>query len=128
MSAARTDGTIELAEGRVLAYADYGPGDGRPVLWCHGAPGSRLEPQAFAEEAAVGGFRIVSADRPGDGGSTPDPGHSIASWVPDAMALADHLALRSFAAVGCSTGGAYAARAGRTRRRPRRGVCGVLRG
>ena len=78
------------------------------MLWCHGAPGSRLEPQAFADDAAAAGFRIVGVDRPGYGGSTPDPGHTIASWVPDAMALADHLAVESLVAVGCSTGGAYA--------------------
>ncbi|HEY6427411.1 MAG TPA: alpha/beta fold hydrolase, partial [Acidimicrobiales bacterium] len=79
MGTTRTDGAIELAEGRTLAYADCGPKDGRPVLWCHGAPGSRLEPQPFADQAAAAGFRIIGIDRPGYGGSTPDPGRSIAS-------------------------------------------------
>ena len=104
----RTDGTLELTQGRNLGYADYGPKGGRPVLWCHGGPGSRLEPQAVAEDAAEAGFRIIGIDRPGYGGSTPVPGRSIGSWVPDAMALAEHLDLGSFVAVGCSTGGAYA--------------------
>jgi pimeloyl-ACP methyl ester carboxylesterase len=61
-----------------------------------------------ADAAADAGFRIIGIDRPGYGGSTPVPGRSIGSWVPDAMALADHLDLGSFTAVGCSTGGAYA--------------------
>jgi pimeloyl-ACP methyl ester carboxylesterase len=108
MAETRTGGTVELADGRILSYADYGPPDGRPVLWCHGAPGSRLEPQTFADDAVAGGFRIVGVDRPGYGGSTPHPGRSIASWVPDAMALIKHLDLRGFISVGCSTGGAYA--------------------
>jgi pimeloyl-ACP methyl ester carboxylesterase len=108
MTATRTDGIVELADGRILSYADYGPPDGWSVLWCHGAPGSRLEPQAFADEAAESGFRIIGVDRPGYGGSTPHPGRSIASWVPDAMALINHLDLRRFFSVGCSTGGAYA--------------------
>jgi pimeloyl-ACP methyl ester carboxylesterase len=104
----RTDRTLELAQGRSLGYADYGPQDGRPVLWCHGGPGSRLEPQAVAKSAAEAGFRIIGVDRPGYGGSTPVPGRSIGSWVPDAVALVEHLDLGSFTAVGCSTGGAYA--------------------
>jgi pimeloyl-ACP methyl ester carboxylesterase len=108
VSITRTDGTIELAKGRSLAYADYGPKDGRPVLWCHGGPGSRLEPQAVADDAGKAGFRIIGVDRPGYGGSTPVPGRSIGSWVPDAVTLAEHLDLGSFTAVGCSTGGAYA--------------------
>ena len=108
MATTRTDDTVDLVDGRVLCYADYGPADGQPVLWCHGAPGSRLEPLAFADEAAASGFRIVGVDRPGYGGSTPHPGRSIASWVPDAMALAGRLALERFICVGCSTGGAYA--------------------
>lgn len=108
VSSTRTDGTLGLAQGRSLGYADYGPTDGRPVLWCHGGPGSRLEPQTLAGDAAEAGFRIIGVDRPGYGGSTPVPGRSIGSWVPDAVALAEHLDLGSFTAVGCSTGGAYA--------------------
>jgi pimeloyl-ACP methyl ester carboxylesterase len=77
-------------------------------MWCHGGPGSRLEPIAIAEDAAAAGFRIVGVDRPGYGYSTPDPGRSIASWVADAIELADHLSLEHLITVGCSTGGAYA--------------------
>lgn len=108
MATARVDGTLELHDGRVMAFADYGPPDGRPVLWCHGGPGSRMEPQPLAGDAVRAGFRIIGVDRPGYGGTPPLPGRSIASWVPDAVALADHLALTRFTTVGCSTGGAYA--------------------
>ena len=37
------DGTVTI-DGRVVGFADYGPSDGVPVLWCHGGPGSRFEP------------------------------------------------------------------------------------
>ena len=38
------DQTIGLASGRTVGFADYGIPDATAVLWCHGGPGSRLEP------------------------------------------------------------------------------------
>jgi pimeloyl-ACP methyl ester carboxylesterase len=102
------EGRIELADGRSAGYADYGGDGATAALWCHGGPGSRLEPATLAEAAAGLGVRIVGIDRPGYGLSTPNPGRSIADWVPDALAIADHLALPRFALIGVSTGGAYA--------------------
>jgi len=98
---------IELPDGRSVGYADYGPGD-TAVVWCHGGPGSRLEPQALAPFARDAGLRIVGIDRPGYGDSTPRPGRTIADWVPDALAVADRLGIDRFVTVGVSTGGAYA--------------------
>ena len=102
------DFTIERPGGRTVGVTDYGsPGD-TAVLWCHGGPGSRREP-AFLQDVARGaGLRIVGIDRPGYGMSTPQPGRTIAGWVPDALAVADHLGIERFATVGVSTGGAYA--------------------
>ena len=103
-----TDTTLATTDGRTLGFADYGPSDGIPVLWFHGGPGSRLEPKATAPAAAALGFRLVGIDRPGYGLSTPRPGRTIASVVPDALAVADTLGIDAFYAVGVSTGGAYA--------------------
>ena len=60
-----------------------------------------------ADEAAEAGFRLIGIDRPGYGLSTPWPGRSIVDWVPDGIAVADHLGIGRFVAVGVSTGGAY---------------------
>jgi pimeloyl-ACP methyl ester carboxylesterase len=98
--------TLKIA-GRDVGYTDYGPRDGAPVLWCHGGPGSRLEPAAMAPSAADAGFRLIGIDRPGYGRSTPRPGRSIADWVADGLSVADALDVERFVAVGCSTGGAY---------------------
>jgi pimeloyl-ACP methyl ester carboxylesterase len=98
--------TLKVA-GRDVGYTDYGPRDGIPVLWCHGGPGSRLEPAAQAPAAARAGLRLIGIDRPGYGRSTPQPGRSIADWVADGLAVADALDVERFVAVGCSTGGAY---------------------
>jgi pimeloyl-ACP methyl ester carboxylesterase len=102
------DQTIRLASGRTVGFADYGIADATAVLWCHGGPGSRLEPAYLRREATEAGLRIIGIDRPGYGLSPPQPGRTIAGWVPEALAVADHLGIGQFAAVGISTGGAYA--------------------
>jgi pimeloyl-ACP methyl ester carboxylesterase len=101
------DGVVDL-DGRVVGFASYGPTAGSPVIWCHGGPGSRLEPAAFEPFLDDLGLRVVGIDRPGYGNSTPRPGRTIVDWVPDCLAVADHLGLTRFTLVGVSTGGAYA--------------------
>jgi pimeloyl-ACP methyl ester carboxylesterase len=61
-----------------------------------------------AAAAGSAGLRLIGIDRPGYGFSTPQPGRTIGGWVPDALAVVDRLGIDSFAAVGLSTGGAYA--------------------
>jgi pimeloyl-ACP methyl ester carboxylesterase len=70
--------------------------------------GQQLEPAYLRREASEAGLRIIGIDRPGYGLSTPQPGRTIAGWVPEALAVADHLGIGQFAAVGTSTGGAFA--------------------
>jgi pimeloyl-ACP methyl ester carboxylesterase len=102
------EGTIGLGDGRRLGFATFGSPNGTPVIWCHGGPGSRLDPIHRDAEAATDGLLLVGVDRPGYGLSTPLPGRKIADWVPDAVAVADELAVDQFVAIGESTGGAYA--------------------
>jgi pimeloyl-ACP methyl ester carboxylesterase len=102
------DQTIRVADGRTVGFADLGTPGATAVLWGHGGPGSRLEPAHLRAQAAESGLRIIGIDRPGYGLSTTRPGRTIAGWVPDALAVADHLGLDQFVTVGVSTGGAYA--------------------
>jgi pimeloyl-ACP methyl ester carboxylesterase len=53
-------------------------------------------------------LRLIGLERPGYGVSTPRPARTIASCVPDALAVADALGIGRFFTVGVSTGGAYA--------------------
>ena len=96
-----------MPDGRTVGYADFGPADGTPVIWCHGGPGSRLEPTQVDTEAAAAGYRLIGVDRPGYGLSTPWPERTIAAWVPDGLAVLDALGVERCIAVGMSTGGAY---------------------
>ena len=59
------EGTIQTPDERTVGFADYGPADGAAVLWCHGGPGSRLEPFAVAPPARNAGVRVIGIDRPG---------------------------------------------------------------
>jgi pimeloyl-ACP methyl ester carboxylesterase len=103
-----TDDELMLPQGRTVGFADHGvPGD-VAVVWCHGGPGSRLAPAHLGPQARAAGVRLIGIDRPGYGRSTPLPGRTIADWVPDALAVADHLGIERFVTVGVSTGGAFA--------------------
>ena len=98
---------MTLPDGRTLAYTDIGALDGPVAFYFHGAPGSRLELVALDEAFAAVGVRVITADRPGYGGSTPLPGRTTADWADDVAALADHLGVERFAVMGLSSGGPY---------------------
>ena len=101
------DESIELPDGRTLAYAEWGDLDGRPVFSFHGMPGSRLfvpDPEAARDEHV----RLIAPDRPGMGGSDPQPGHVVADWPADVVTLADTLGLDTFGVFGWSAGTPYA--------------------
>ena len=101
-------GTLTTRDGRTVGFADYGKPGQTPLVWCHGGPGSRLEPSWVAEEASRAGLRLIGIDRPGYGQSTPQPGRTIGGWVSDGMAVVDRLGIDRFLTLGASTGGAYA--------------------
>jgi pimeloyl-ACP methyl ester carboxylesterase len=102
------EGTIALKDGRHVGFADFGTPDQTAVLWCHGGPGCRIEPDLLDGSAREAGLRFVGIDRPGYGWSTPQPGRTIGGWITDALAVLDHLGIDRFVTVGASTGGAYA--------------------
>ena len=102
------DRRLRARDGRVLGVAEFGDASGTPVLWCHGGPGSRLEPMWLDGAAADAGLRLIGFDRPGYGLSEPKPDRSIVDVVVDMIEIADQLGIGEFATVGVSTGGVYA--------------------
>jgi pimeloyl-ACP methyl ester carboxylesterase len=100
-------GEARLADGRTLAYAEWGPADGRPLLHFHGVPDGRFGwgGRPACEERGV---RLIAVDRPGVGGSDPKPGRSVADWAADVEELAERLGVGRFGVSGHSAGGPYA--------------------
>lgn len=96
---------IDLADGRELAFIEYGAADGAPIIALHGSPGSRFDFSSQAEAAAKRGVRLIAPDRPGYGYSTFHPARTYASWATDVGQLTDHLGLSRFGVLGWSSGG-----------------------
>ncbi|MEU6315537.1 alpha/beta hydrolase [Streptomyces sp. NPDC047014] len=91
-------------DGRALSYLDSG-GAGRPLLALHGGMSEAL---AFAGLAAHLGpaWRVIAPDQRGHGDSDRAPDYGREGYVSDALALLDHLGLRTPVVVlGYSLGG-----------------------
>ncbi|KAB1646242.1 alpha/beta hydrolase [Pseudoclavibacter sp. CFCC 14310] len=70
------------ADGRVLSGTSYGPAGGRPVLFVAGAATSKL--MTFGSDLlSTLNLQLLTMDRPGIGGSTPDPTRTLASTAAD---------------------------------------------
>jgi pimeloyl-ACP methyl ester carboxylesterase len=101
------DRTVQTPDGRVLAVEEAGDPNGRPVLVHGGTPNSRhLYPPA-AIDAAARGLRLISYDRPGYGGSTPQPGRGVADCAADVRAICAELGIDRLAMWGISGGGPH---------------------
>lgn len=77
-------------------------------MYFHGAPSSRLDLSFFDGELAARDVRVISADRPGYGRSSPHPGRGWEDWPADVASLADHVGVERFAVLGLSSGAPYA--------------------
>jgi pimeloyl-ACP methyl ester carboxylesterase len=104
----KTDQTMQLPDGRTLAFAEYGSAEGNVLVACQGYPGSRLEAVAFSTHAAQAHVRVISLDRPGFGRSSFQDHRSFLDWPTDLLALMERLRVDRFAIVGVSGGAPYA--------------------
>jgi pimeloyl-ACP methyl ester carboxylesterase len=100
--------TVETPDGRILAVQEAGDPAGRPVLVHMGSPNSRHLYGPNAADAAERGLRLICYDRPGYGGSTPQPGRSHADCAADVRAICASLQIDQVAIWGISGGGAHA--------------------
>lgn len=102
---------ISLPDGRTLSVSEFGDPSGRPVLYCHGSPGSGHDwflPDPENTLAARLGLRVLAPDRPGIGNSSFQSDRRIEGWPADVRVLMDTLNISEFLLVGLSMGGAYA--------------------
>ena len=96
-----------LRDGRSLAWSEGGDPLGRPVLFFHGCPDTRRAARSGYDAARRLGVRLIAANRPGYGASTPAP-PSYRRAADDAVELADQLGLARFGVLGMSVGGSFA--------------------
>ena len=99
---------LTLKSGRQLCYGDYGDPNGRPVMYFHGWPSSRLQGFVMEELCLEKGIRLIAPDRPGVGKSDLEPNRKLMDWPPLVEELADHIGWKKFAVMGVSGGGPYA--------------------
>ena len=99
--------TVHTPDGRVLAVEEGGDPAGRPVLVHGGTPNSRHLYDDHARDAAERGLRLISYDRPGYGGSSPQPGRTVADCASDARAICADLGIDRLAMWGISGGGPH---------------------
>jgi len=108
---------VLTVDGRVLHAYDAGPtgrSDELVVLGHHGTPNTGVPPEPLFEAARSLGIRWIGYDRPSYGGSTADPGATVAAAAADVRQIADQLGIDRFAVFGHSGGG------------PRALACGAL--
>lgn len=58
---------VHSDDGRRIAFSDYGPAEGRPVLVMHSATTTRYVPRRLLAALHAAGYRPISIDRPGFG-------------------------------------------------------------
>jgi pimeloyl-ACP methyl ester carboxylesterase len=103
--------SLTLPDGRILAYNIYGATVEAtklpPVFYFHGFPTSRVECSLLHEPALELGLCMIAIDRPGMGKSTMQENRTLRDWPKDVLALADHLQIDQFGAMGISGGGPF---------------------
>jgi pimeloyl-ACP methyl ester carboxylesterase len=99
--------SLQLADGRRLAWAEWGAEDGLPVLFCPGA-GMSGSLGFGAAEAAELGLRLMAIDRPGLGRSDPHPAKTLSSWADDGAELIRARGLGTPLAAAFSQGAPFA--------------------
>lgn len=100
--------TIESADGRSLDVYVSGPPEGVPLVVHHGTPGAYVPVRDWERRAHAAGLRYVSYSRPGYGGSSRQPGRTVADVATDVEALLDHVGAARAVTIGASGGGPHA--------------------
>ena len=99
---------IQLRDGDIVAFQEYGDPMGTPVIFCHGWPSSRTMAQLADEPARALGVRIISPDRPGISSSSMQPDRKLSDWPGVVQRLVDDLEIGEFRVLAISGGAPYA--------------------
>jgi non-heme chloroperoxidase len=103
--------TVKTKDGTEIFYKDWGPRNGKPIVFHHGWPLSSDDWDAQMLFFAQHGYRVIAHDRRGHGRSTQAAvGHDMDTYAADAAAVVEALGLDGAVHVGHSTGGGEATR------------------
>jgi pimeloyl-ACP methyl ester carboxylesterase len=98
---------MQLHDDRRLAWSEWGPVDGIPVLFCPGAGMSGWLGFGASDVPSLG-LKLIAIDRPGLGLSDPHPSKTLSSWVDDTREFIQTNNLDNVLAVGFSQGAPFA--------------------
>jgi pimeloyl-ACP methyl ester carboxylesterase len=113
-AAASTLRRVEVGEGRVVGYAEYGDPGGEPMVVFHGTPGSSLLGGLLDAVASDRGVRLLVLSRPGYGPSTHWPGRTLADTGAFVAPVLADAGVDRARFVGFSGGGPHALAVGAT--------------
>jgi pimeloyl-ACP methyl ester carboxylesterase len=99
---------VQLCDGAVVAFQEYGDPTGMPVIFCHGWPSSCTMAQLTDEAARALGVRIISPDRPVISGSSMQFDRKLSDWPGVVEQLVDDLEIDEFRILAISGGAPYA--------------------
>src|SRR6266704_5060547 len=99
---------VQLQDGAVIAFEEYGDLNGAPVMFCHGWPSSRTMARLTDQPARDLGIRIISPDRPGISASTLHLERKLTDWPRLVERIVDHLDISEFRMLAISGGAPYA--------------------
>jgi pimeloyl-ACP methyl ester carboxylesterase len=94
-------------DGRIVAWTEWGPPEGIPLLRLPGTPGCRLSVRSDTTPWAQRGLRVITTERPGLGASSRLPGRGFAEHADDLAAVLDELRLEAVHVTGASGASAH---------------------
>ena len=101
INTSENDKEVTLANGYKIAYCDYGPVGGRPLIVFHSGFGSRLAiPPNYQEICERTNRRVIVPDRPGIGKTLFVEGHP-AQWNDQLNEFIDLLSIKKYDVLGC---------------------------
>lgn len=98
------DRYLKLRDGLEIAYREYGPKTGHPVIVFHNGYGCRVTiPHNYQQICRRGNFRVIIPDRPGFG-QTPFSLSASENWDSHLLEFIDHLDLKKYDIIGTVLG------------------------
>lgn len=98
---------VVLPDDRTIEVLDEGPVDALAVVLHHGTPSSS-GPSDVQRAILEQGLRHIGLNRPGYGGSSPQPSRRVADIAADTRTVLDHLGIAHCVVGGTSGGGPHA--------------------